>query len=253
LGWRLYRIWGPTWYRSPATAQQQLREAIEESLTSRPSYGRNNFAKEVTIRNEVVQVELDESSRFVHPYVIDLKVAAPKISLIYGKISIDSIVAFILQTVMREGPISRNLVRRRLVNSAGVGLSADLRSAIDAQIKALVKAGTIAEIDFDCLATFEQAGLVMARQPNPRDPLTKRSPGDTPLIEVVAAVAHVIELGHTIDLVEAQNNIVRRVFGFDRVTAQWRELIDAAVDEMVRDSWCTMNGQVLSKGEDFPE
>jgi very-short-patch-repair endonuclease len=253
LGWRLYRIWGPTWYRSPATAHQQLREAIEESLKSRPLHGRNNLTKEVTIRNEVVEVELDESSRFVHPYVFDPKLAAPKISQNFGKISIDSIAAFILQTVVREGPISRNLVRRRLVISAGVGLSADLRSRIDTQIAALVKAGTITEIDFDCLATVDQAWLVMARQPNPRDPLTKRSPADTPLIEVVAAVAHVIELGHTIDLVEAQSNIVRRVFGFDRVTAQWKELIDVAVEEMVRDSWCTLDGEVLSKGEDFPE
>ena len=34
LGWRIYRIWGPTWFRFRADEEQRLREALAEAIPS---------------------------------------------------------------------------------------------------------------------------------------------------------------------------------------------------------------------------
>lgn len=74
-----------------------------------------------------------------------------------------------------------------------------------------------------------------------------------PFIEVVAAVAHVVEIGHSVEMPEIEDQVVRKVFGFDRVTAQWRDLIELAIKDLVADSWCKLEDGRLTRGISFPD
>ena len=116
-----------------------------------------------------------------------------------------------------------------------------------------VKARNIVEVDFDALSTKNQSLFVIARTPDPKDPLTKRSPVDVPFMEVVAAVANVVEIGHSVEMAEVEDQVVRKVFGFDRVTAQWRDLIDGAIENLIADNWCTITDGRIAKALSFPE
>ena len=72
-------------------------------------------------------------------------------------------------------------------------------------------------------------------------------------MEVVAAVAHVVEIGHSVEMAEVEVQVVRKVFGFERVTAQWKELMDRAIEDLVADSWCAINNGRIAKRLSFPE
>jgi hypothetical protein len=166
---------------------------------------------------------------------------------------VEQLVAFITRIINLEGPISRNLLRRRVADALGRNLTAALKSAIDERLAGLMKAKFIVEIEFDCVGTEQQAALTIARQPHAKDELSKRLPADTPLVEVVGAVAHVIELGHSVELSELESHVVRKVFGFERVTAQWKDLIAEAIKEMVHENWWIVNGSVVTRAPDFPD
>ena len=102
------------------------------------------------------------------------------------------------------------------------------------------------------MATKKQSSIVLARTPVKSDALSKRAPADIPFIEVVAAVSHVVELGHSVEKAEVEDQEVRRVFGFDRVTAQWKDLISLAIGDLLNGQWCTVIDGRLTKGINFP-
>jgi very-short-patch-repair endonuclease len=249
LGWRLYRIWGPSWYRSPVNAKRDLKTAIEVALEAGPRTHGQPETKTTKVEHFVFEAEVDETSRFVKPYW-DVRPQAKRLTASY---SVDQLSNFILEVVEQEGPISRNLVRRRCANALSVNLTAKLKMDVDARIEAQIKAKSIVEVDFDAVATKKQSGIVVARTPDRHDALTKRAPVDVPFIEVVAAVAHVVEIGHSVEMPEIEDQVVRKVFGFDRVTAQWRDLIELAIKDLAADSWCRLEDGRLTRGISFPD
>ena len=249
LGWRLYRIWGPSWYRSPVNAKNDLKAAIESALSAGPRTEFKAEAKSEPVKHIVFEVEVDETSRFVIPYWD----GRPILHRLSANYTVDQLSRFIVDTVQSEGPITRNLVRRRTANAIGMNLTAALKADIDARIAAQVKARNIVEVDFDALSTKNQSVIVVARKPDSKDSLTKRAPVDVPFMEVVAAVAHVVEIGHSVEMAEVEDQVVRKVFGFERVTAQWKDLIDRAIEDLVSDSWCTITDGRITKGLSFPE
>ena len=53
-------------------------------------------------------------------------------------------------------------------------------------------------------------------------------------------------------MAEVEDQVVRRVFGFDRVTAQWKDLIELAIGDLLNDQWCTVIDGRVTKGINFP-
>jgi very-short-patch-repair endonuclease len=249
LGWRLHRIWGPSWYRSPKNTKDELRVAIERALAESPATDTAHAVTIAKINNTVYIADFDETSRFVRPYWEE----RPRNPPLPTNPSVEELVAFITQIVNLEGPISRNLLRRRVADALKRNLTAALKSEIDKRLVGLIRAELIVEVDYDCVGTQSQAELAVARQPHSKDELSKRLPADTPLVEVVGAVAHVIELGHSVEISELVSHVVRKVFGFDRVTAQWKDLIQDAVSEMMLENWWTIHGSVVTRASGFPD
>lgn len=249
LGWTLYRIWGPTWYRSPANAKSDLKAAIDAALERGPKREVVSEVATEVVEHSVYEAEPDESSRFVAEYW-PLRPIAYRLKRNY---SVDELSRFVFDTVETEGPISRNLLRRRAANAMGSHLTPTLKADVDERIDAHIKAKKLVGVDFDALSTKERAGLLVARRPDERDELTKRQPSDVPFMEVVAAVAHAVELGHSVEVSEIEDQVVRRIFGFERVTAPWKDLIMRAIEDLLQDSWCTWDEGRLCKSVEFPD
>jgi very-short-patch-repair endonuclease len=249
LGWRLHRIWGPAWYRSPQNTKDELRKAIERALAQDPATETVHTIPVAEIANGVYIADFDETSRFVRPYWEE----RPRTLYLPANPSVEGLLVFIARTIEFEGPISRNNLRRRVASALKRNLTAGLKSEIDHRLTGLIKGRSIVEVEYDCVGTRSQAELTVARQPHPKDELSKRLPSDTPLVEVVGAVAHVIELGHSVELSELESHVVRKVFGFDRVTVQWKDLIADAIEEMAAENWWTTDGSVVTRASNFPD
>jgi very-short-patch-repair endonuclease len=135
LGWRIHRIWGPSWYRNRDAQSEQLRKAIEDAIAGRRSSRTvrrepRSGTPEIEIRDAV----LDQRPAWAHAYVA----AVPKTPITMNEADFTSaqahraIVAAIGEIVDAEGPIHLDVVRLRVQEWFGIArMSAARRASFD--------------------------------------------------------------------------------------------------------------------------
>jgi len=253
LGWNLYRIWGPTWYRSRANAEAELRHAIEAALSNSQNPLLKPKVKVAPIvRHETIEVEFADLSQFVQPYFKAPRPAAPRLMIdAYGNITSSAISEFILEVVAQEGPVSSAIVKRRFANAAGMWLRANVQQALDQNIRTLVESKKLLSLKHSCLVLPNQDRFV-ARKPDPDDELTKRDAKNIAVTEIAAAAANFVSIARAIDITELEQLVVRNVFGWDRVTQAWRDAILEAIELFATRQWWTYEGNIVKIGKDFP-
>ena len=140
-----------------------------------------------------------------------------------------------VQTLEVEGPVSNAGLQRRVADQLGVPLNADVKSFVIGRLVALQSSGQVMGLknDSSCLKEDFKAQV---RAADPRDELSRRGPKDISYLEAAAAVAHYLGLGHSIEVAELEHRIVKDIFLFDRVTANWKELIAHGIDLCVGNS-----------------
>ena len=251
LGWQLYRIWGPTWYNSRVSAERELRLAIESAVA------RSGVEKEKTEESaapepsyEVVNAEFKDAAQFIRSYYPER--IPPVVVLAIGRdgaISGHAIDEFIVETVRREGPVSMNMVRRRFATAADRWLTKRVQSAIDSHIRKLIDGKVVNVYRTDVLAFPSQ--IFLARRPDERDPLTKRSPKDIALLEIACAIGNFVGAATAIEISEVEQLVTRQIFGWDRITTQWRDVIAETI-ELLNNKWWILDGHLLKKGPELP-
>jgi len=251
LGWELYRIWGPTWYNSRVTAERDLRIAIESAI-ARSETPKERALDEVLPNPiyEIVDAVFNDAAQFIRTYYP--KEVPPLVRLAIGRdgsITGHAIDDFIIETVAREGPVSMNLIRRRFATAADRWLTKKVQSAIDSHIRTLINEKIVNVYRTEVLAFPTQNFL--ARKPDDRDPLTKRPPKDIALLEIACAIGNFVVAATAIEIVEVEQLVTRQIFGWDRVTTQWRDVIAEAIG-LLDGKWWIREGTLLKKGSDLP-
>ena len=251
LGWQLYRIWGPTWYNSRVTAEKEMRFAIESAIARSEVPEKKTFdesSPEPTY--EVIDTVFKDAAQFIRAYYPT--VMPPLIRLAIsrdGSISGHAIDEFIVETVGREGPVSMNMVRRRFATAADRWLTKRVQTAIDLHIRKLIDGKVVNVFRTDILAFPSQ--IFLARRPDERDPLTKRSPKDIALLEIACAIGNFVGAATAIEIAEIEQLVTRKIFGWDRITTQWRDVIAETI-ELLNDKWWIQEGSLLKKGPELP-
>jgi very-short-patch-repair endonuclease len=225
LGWNLYRIWGPTWYRTPETAKKELKEAIEKAISGKSRPAPKKKPEEVVVEAKLVKAVQDATTQYVIPYWPDGKKERPTLS----SGSVESVSNFILKTLELEGPVSDGGLQRRVADELGVPLNADIRNFVLGRLVALLKSDKIVSLK-ESSSCLKQDFKAQVRAADPKDELSRRGPKDVSYLEAAAAVAHFLSLGHSMELAELERLVVKEVFLFDRVTANWKELIAHGID-----------------------
>ena len=225
LGWNLHRIWGPTWYRTPETAKKELKEAIEKAISGKSRPAPKKKPEEVVVEAKLVKAVQDATTQYVIPYWPDGKKKRPTLS----SGSVESVSNFILKTLELEGPVSDGGLQRRVADELGVPLNADIRNFVLGRLVALLKSDKIVSLN-ESSSCLKQDVKAQVRAADPKDELSRRGPKDVSYLEAAAAVAHFLSLGHSMELAELERLVVKEVFLFDRVTANWKELIAHGID-----------------------
>lgn len=175
LGWRLYRIWGPAWYRDRRGETERLKGAIESAVRGEQAPSPAPPGRSSTMPVELEQVDFDLAPDWAVPFApADLGYRY------YGK-SIDdprnaeSLRRSLVEVVEQEGPVSTDALVARIREGWGIGrTSARLRSVIDGAIESAIGHGRVFRTDDGFLCTSaEQLERVRCADPDDADSVRK--------------------------------------------------------------------------------
>ena len=242
LGWRLYRIWGPTWYRSPETAVGELRSALETAVneggTRIPVQGRGlakvEHKTDAAGENSVGTIKLSERPEWVGSYFNKPTMSEPLIVRNgAGSVTNEFIDQFILADIDWEGPVDRIVIQRRLAARLGMNRTKKVQALVNQRLSQLQQRGLVLRYPPDCFSLPGQ-DTYRVRLPDPTDPLSKRDSGSFPEIELRVAITRVLWDVHEMDSEELFNVVVKVLIGLQRLTAQWRDRLESAIDALVQ-------------------
>ena len=236
LGWRMHRIWGTTWYRSRQRAESELKEAIRIAVLQGPprpeQAARQITASAITIVDE--EVSLDEAPDWTVPY----RVARMERGSFYSSAEVApqvrqrSFDEEIERIVRSEGPIAETAFQRRFVNVLGITLTKRIQDALGDRVELMIDNGEILRVDGRFLMSPRRKN-VEVRRPDDRVPESKREARDIPPTELVMAIGLLVKDALSIERGDVPQYIVRNVYGWTRVTQDWRDVVDDAVDRAV--------------------
>lgn len=244
LGWRLHRIWGPAWYRSPGREQERLRNAIEDAMSGRPLATAQSAPKRVTPTDETVEtVDLDAPVAWTVPY----KRARPGVGhhhIVTDPASGPEIDRVIAEIVRVEAPISVELCLQRVREAFHQArLGAKIRQAIEQRLNAMLRRREIIESD-GFLSPPGHSGPVKVRVPDGFDPDTKRDAGDVAPSEMAEAIISLVRDAHSVDD-ETLARSVARLFRW-KLTAETQQAVRRAVDACLARGELARNAAGLS-------
>lgn len=222
LGWRIHRIWGPSWFRDRRSQETALRTAIDDALAGRSPEPRRAPTAAVGPTVEFEAVDLDAPPTWTQTYRASGWLPSGDDVGEVHLVPVTRLGAGVAQIVRDEGPVHEDVVRRRLADAYGVRrIGERLKSAFDDAIAYTIRRGEIERCDRHFLKV--PAAEVAVRVPDPDDEATRRPVGQIAPTERQRAIEQMVLDSHRIE----QNELkvaFGRLFGWRRVGAD----IDAA-------------------------
>lgn len=225
LGWTLHRVWGSSWYRYRATAEAELREALEAAASGSDRPSRRRVARQA-LQREVEVVDLSARPHWAVPYEVALikpttrdRADSPR-----GLGELHELV----ETIVRvESPVHREVVGRRIATAFGHNLTRRTQAAVDAALSSLAHRGTLRRDGDICWMGTD----LQVRVPRDGDQATRRDVGHIPAVEREAAVFHLLRDAHVSgrdELLDA----VKGLFGWARMGPQIASALADALDHL---------------------
>ena len=262
LGWTLYRIWGPTWYRSRATAESDLKAAIELAMSRRSITPSTIDRRDSQMSNEVVnnvktvEIEMSDVPDWIEPY-FNNKEGLPSIQANNGVYTHSSVEDFLVATIRGEGPMDRALLQKRFAARIGQTRTKKIQDYVNDRLVSLDNKKLIQWWQPDAVGLVGQNPF-RVRHPLANDPLTRRDAKSYPLTELVAAIYNIVEEVGEIESEDLLNVVSKKLLGVHRLTTEWRDRIEEAVDKTVSWGWISkanetfVRAAVYQKGSEKP-
>lgn len=247
LGWKIYRIWGTSWYRYRAEQETRLKVAIEGAINDVPTSPRQstpetrNKRKVSDERFEVVA--LDEAPAWTVPY----RVATPAQPRYWMDMHLPEaqpeLRRLITKVVRVEGPIEDELLLRRVREVWGLGRAGHrIREAFRFALASLTQGGDMQRLDESySFSGQEQLGVV--RVPG-TDPLALRTVTQVSRLERASAIQHLVADARRVSRDELTFEVCR-LFGWNRRGPGIAAALDEAVDALVREGMIADNDGFL--------
>ena len=258
LGWTLYRIWGPTWYRSRATAETDLKTAIDKAMNGRskiPSLIQNKNSKtpiQTDVTYETIEIELSDIPSWVEPYYLLSSKELPKLEERNGVLLHSSVETFLTALIKLEGPVDRTLLQKRFANRINQSRTKKIQDYVDERLRMLLAKGIVKVWQPDAFTLIDQNPFRVRHQLSD-DPLTRRDAKTYPLPELAAAIYNIVEEVGEIDREELLSVVGKKLLGLQRLTTEWGDHIDSAVDKVASWGWIASTGKSISRADDYPK
>jgi REase_MTES_1575/Protein of unknown function (DUF4011)/Protein of unknown function (DUF3320)/AAA domain len=234
LGWRLHRIWGTAWYRDRARQEKALKAAIESAIspTSGEPPTRRMPSAPVWVEEVYEVVAPDERPDWAQPYTVSEPAPPSRYLDMHDRAAQAHLRRMIEEVVTVEGPVSRELVLRRVRQAWGVGRAGSrIREAFGAAVKTLTSRGVLVAPERDFLM-IPDAEPVRVRIPT-EDRATHRRIDEVPSTELRTAIECVVRDAIRVGRDEL-TQAVARLYGWNRRGSDIGPALDRAVTYLLR-------------------
>ncbi len=241
LGWRIYRIWGTSWYRYRHEEEQRLRTAIEAAIRDGSAPAASTAPRRTEPAEDLQPVALDDARSWTVPYSVAYPdPPTPRLEMHLPE-ALPHLAGMMLQVIDVEGPIEDELLLRRVREAWGVGRAGyRIRANFDLALGVLLQRRYITRLEerFTYIRP-DQLGAV-------------RVPGaETRAVRTVAQVSMHEQMNAVRRLVGDARRVSRdeltfevcRLFGWNRRGSDIAASLEAAVEALVT------QGQMLDDGE----
>ena len=237
LGWRIYRIWGTSWYRYRSEQEERLKTAIATAISDTgdhltgppPKVAASALPQEQSFE----EVALDKAPSWTVAY----RVASPTGPRPWVEMHLPEaqhdLRRMIMEVVEVEGPIEDELLLRRVREAWGVGRAGNrIREAFKAALESLRRRGQVSRTERSYTYTHASQ-LQVVRVPGSNQ-LAERSATQISRTEAKLAVRHIIDDARRVSRDELTSE-VSRLFGWNRRGPDIAAALDGAVDALVRE------------------
>ncbi len=246
LGWRLYRIWGPAWYRNRGEQEIKLRRAIESAVTAPPPV-LHTLATPPAPTVQLDPVALDSIPDWATPYRL-ASPGPPRAGLQMHEGPAQSDLCRMIAEVVRiEGPVHQELVLRRVRETWGVqraGLR--IRAAFDGAINWLCRKAGVFRDEAGFLS-IDATRPDAVRTPTD-DTRSHRDAAEIPYIELALAVDMLVNDARSITTDELTTRVAR-LFGWNRRGPDIMKVLDLAIQSRLEKGSLLAEGQMLRPGK----
>jgi very-short-patch-repair endonuclease len=217
LGWRLHRVWAPEWWQDQEGEMQRLQAAVEGARTE-PMAGAGPIEAPAEVGPVLASVE--QPAAPVLP-VYQVSQAQPPASAteldFYGSLVEPHLLRLIHAVVEAEGPISLNLLCKRVAPFWGINR---VTARVQGRVAGLIRAAKVrmteaGEATFLWPARFEPEAYAEFRVPGGEES-ARRDADDLPPEEIANAALHVLQRQISLPVEDLVREIAR-LFGYQRI------------------------------------
>lgn len=215
LGWRLYRIWGPSWYRDRQGQESRLRKAIEDTMTGRAHERRAELASRSEASVEMTAISLDAPPSWALPYRVAHVGSPSTFWPMHDPAAQPELRRLILEIVRVEAPVASEIALQRIREAWGAGRAGQrIRTAFLSAVESLRRKGDLGRDRRSFLWGVTQ-NEPEVRIPVSSDPASNRSVDHVPPEEIRLAMRNIVKDAMSVSKDDLQT-AVARLFGWNR-------------------------------------
>jgi very-short-patch-repair endonuclease len=228
LGWRLHRIWGPSWYRDRPAQENRLRIAIEDATAGRPAKIAPLAPPEQRPQIVIDVVPAEKRPPWMVPYV-EAVVERTGGNLQPSDLAARPQIRRLIQVVAKvEQPVHVDRITEAVGHAFGAErITKRLKDTINASIADLTRTGLVRDGDF-----LMHAGDVVDCARSPQIGVQPRTIRQVAPSEIqFALLSSVLDASH----VERSELLVyvARLFGWGRLGTEIRNSLDDNLDRLI--------------------
>jgi very-short-patch-repair endonuclease len=228
LGWQLYRIWGPAWYRDRRTQEHRLRNGIDTAINTSSSYEASDLPGDQRLQVAYVAVDLDQHPAWAttyQPYTTTLTLTGDPTS--YSQRH--QLTAVVRDILAIEAPIHTHFLARRVSKLWNTRARPSLRETVEDLLAELARAG-VCRLEGD-YAWPPNTNEVSVRTPTATDPETKREVIHVPDAELRVAICNLLRDADTLGPDKLTEHAAR-LFGWEHTGSRIRTTIQRLTTQL---------------------
>lgn len=236
LGWRIYRIWGTSWYRYRREQEERLKAAIEAAIEGNGALAIQVKPKRRSTHRGFEEhfdpVSLDVARSWTMPY----RVASPlppgyRVEM-HLPDALPDLQRMILEVVEVEGPIEDDLLLRRVREAWGVGRAGyRIRDNFLYALRTLVELRYVSRLD--PTFTYVRPDQLLAVRVPGGNVLAVRGVAQVARYEQMTAIKHLVHDALRVSRDELTFEVCR-LFGWNRRGSDIAAALDEAVEALIR-------------------
>ena len=236
LGWRLYRIWGTSWYRYRSEQEERLKAAIEAAIRGDGVRAWENERKKRAVAelpgDTFEPVSLDEPPSWAIPY----RVSTPTEPRYWYDMHLPEaqpeLRRMIMEVVTVEGPIEDELLLRRVREAWGVGRAGHrIRESFVEALDGIVRRRLADRLEKRFTFASEEQ-LKVVRVPG-ADERAMRTVAQVSRTEQMLAIRHLVEDAHRVSRDELTSEVCH-LLGWNRRGPDIGYALGEAVNALLR-------------------